>query len=112
MRTQTDTALNLEILLTHIFNAYEKNRIINWQFKGTAWRKKDIDRQKQFLESDHGDQWTDDEIIISMNPAKYSLLLTINRIKASRPDFAIAFYSGHGTYQKTLFQKSMKMKKS
>lgn len=25
-------------------NAYEKNRIINWQFKGTAWRKKDIDR--------------------------------------------------------------------
>ena len=35
-----DTALNLEILLTHIFNTYEKNRIVNWQFKWIAWCKK------------------------------------------------------------------------
>lgn len=62
--------------------------------------KKDIAHWIQFLESDQGGQWTDDEIIISMNPAKYSLLLTINRIKASRPDFAIVVFSGHGAYQK------------
>lgn len=62
--------------------------------------KKDIAHWKKFLESDFGGQWTDDEIVVAMNPAKNNLLSTINRIKINRPDFAIVVFSGHGAYQK------------
>lgn len=62
--------------------------------------KKDIANWKHFLQSDQGGQWYEEEIIIAMNPPKAELLLTIERIKRTNPDFAIVVFSGHGAYQR------------
>lgn len=60
--------------------------------------KPDIENWVKFLESDKGGQWSDDEIIVTLNPLRDKLLSLIEFIKKSNPDFVIVVFSGHGAY--------------
>lgn len=63
--------------------------------------KLDIAHWKDFLMSASGGQWYDDEIFVTMNPTKKELLSLIVCLKASKPDFAVVVFSGHGAYQRS-----------
>lgn len=62
--------------------------------------KLDIVHWKDFLMSAYGGQWYDGEIYVTMNPARTDLLSLITFLRASKPDFAIVVFSGHGAYQR------------
>lgn len=68
---------------------------------GLSGVKNDIGNWRNFLKSDYGGRWYDDEINIVMNPTKNDLSSKIDRIKADKPDFAIVVFSGHGAYKKS-----------
>lgn len=67
---------------------------------GLSGVKLDMAHWKDFLMSASGGQWYDDEIYVTMNPARTYLLSLIKCLKAGKPDFAIVVFSGHGAYQR------------
>lgn len=67
---------------------------------GLSGVKLDMAHWKDFLMSASGGQWHDDEICVTMNPARTYLLSLIKCLKAGKPDFAMVVFSGHGAYQR------------
>lgn len=65
---------------------------------GLSGIKKDIKDIQTFLESCEGGAWNTEEIQVRTNPSLFSLRQDIACIKASRYDYVLFYYSGHGSY--------------
>lgn len=69
---------------------------------GLGGVKVDIENYKNFFKSLPGGQWEDSEIEIQLNPSKLLLDITILSLKATKPDFLVIVFSGHGGQEREL----------
>lgn len=62
--------------------------------------KKDVDNIHNFLLSNIGGKWNQDEIIISLDDSKDTIDQYIEQIKNENNDYLFIVFSGHGAYSK------------
>ena len=60
--------------------------------------KQDVNNYKQFLQSNIGGDWYNDEIVLSLNDSKNELLRKIKQLNRENNDFIFILFSGHGSY--------------
>ncbi len=60
--------------------------------------KKDIENYKEYLKSNNGGKWYDDEIISLYDSSISSIESSLRKIKMESPDVVICVFSGHGSY--------------
>lgn len=58
--------------------------------------KIDLENYKNYFKSKTGGEWREDEIIQKLNPKKDDLINLIDTLKASKLEFLIVIFSGHG----------------
>lgn len=60
--------------------------------------QQDVKNYRQFLLSNIGGKWYEDEIEVSLDEAKSQVVSKITAIKNSHCDFVFILFSGHGSY--------------
>lgn len=67
---------------------------------GLSGVQKDLLDFKNFLRSNKGGAWYENEIVLIEKSDLTTVREEINKIKLSSPDYVITFFSGHGAYKR------------